>query len=89
MKNFSKSISVLLCAVICCSAFTVSISANAAKKPKKYVKSISIKPKAAITIPNNKKSVTKTYAVKVKVKGKAKNAKGKKLSKKMNDYYSK
>jgi hypothetical protein len=27
------------------------------EKAKKYVKSISIKPKAAITIPNNKKSV--------------------------------
>ena len=68
MKQFKKFISVFLCAVLCCSVFAVSAQA---KTVKKYVKSISLAKKATITIPANKKSITKKYKVTVKVAGKA------------------
>lgn len=47
------------------SAFTC-----ASAKAKKYVKYVSIKKKACITIPADKNLITKTYKVTVKVKGK-------------------
>lgn len=68
MRKTKKIISVILCAVIVCSTFIVGVQA---KSKKKYVKSISIKKKASITIPASKKSITKTYKVTVKVNGKA------------------
>ena len=66
MKRLKVVLGVLM-AVIICSAFTMNDDALAAKK---YVKSIKVKSKATITIPVNKKTVTKTYKVTVKVKGK-------------------
>lgn len=71
MKSFKKIISIVLCAVICCSAFVMSASAAKTKKAKKYVKYISVKKKAALTIPASKKSITKSFKVTVKVNGKA------------------
>lgn len=67
MKSFKIIISVVLCVLISCSAFVISAEA---KTTKKYVKSVSVKSKATITIPANKKTVTKSFSVKVKVKGK-------------------
>ena len=66
MKNVKKLISVLLCVMVACSAMTVT--ANAAT-PKKYAKSISVSKKDTVTIPADKKTLTKTYKVTVKVKG--------------------
>lgn len=62
-----KFISTLLCAALCVSLFT---AVSQAKTAKKYVRSLSVKSKATITIPANKKTVTKAYKVTVKVKGK-------------------
>ena len=62
-----KFISALLCAALCVSLFT---AVSQAKTAKKYVRSLSVKSKATITIPANKKTVTKAYKVTVKVKGK-------------------
>lgn len=66
MKIIKKILSVILCAAVCCSAFAVSASAEKTKKVKKYVKSISVAKKAAITIPAAKKTVTKKFKVTVK-----------------------
>ena len=78
-KHLRRTLSVLLCAVLCCSAFVLSVDAKTAKK---YVKSISVAKKATITIPADKKSVTKSYKVTVKVVGKASKAFTAKSSKK-------
>ena len=56
MRKLKQFISIILCAVLCCSAFALSAQAKTAKK---YVKSISVAKKATITIPANKKTVTK------------------------------
>lgn len=68
MKKFTKVISVVLCALLAVSVFTVGVSA---KKAKKYVKSIKVTKKATITLGVKQKTVTKSYKVTVKVKGKA------------------
>ena len=68
MRSRLRVILGVLMAVMICTAFTMNDEAMAAKK---YVKSIKVKSKATITIPVNKKTVTKTYSVTVKVKGKA------------------
>ncbi|MBQ9673091.1 MAG: aminotransferase class V-fold PLP-dependent enzyme [Ruminococcus sp.] len=68
MKKFKRIVSVLLGVVLCCSSFAVSAQAKTAKQ---YVNSISVKSKAAITIPATKKTVTKSYKVTVKVTGNA------------------
>ena len=65
--KFKRVISVFLAALIC-STLGVSVQA---KSVKKYVKSLTVKSKATITIPADKKTVTKSYTVKVKVKGNA------------------
>ncbi len=69
MKRIKRLISVFLCAALGFSALT--ISASAATAPKNYVKSISVKDKATVTIPYSKKTLTKSFKVTVKVKGKA------------------
>jgi selenocysteine lyase/cysteine desulfurase len=69
MKNARRILSVILCAVLVCSVFT--ISAGAKKKAKSYVKSVSVKSKATITIPADKKTAVKSYKVTVKASGKA------------------
>ena len=66
-KHFKRALSVLL-AVILCSAFGVSVQAKTAKN---YVRSVSVKSKTTITIPADRKTITKTYKVTVKVNGKA------------------
>lgn len=65
--KFKRVISVFL-AVLICSTLGVSVQA---KPVKKYVKSLTVKSKATITIPADKKTVTKSYSVKVKVNGNA------------------
>ncbi len=70
-KQLKRTLRVLLCAVLCCSAFALSVNA---KTTKKYVKSISVAKKATVTIPADKKTVTKSYKVTVKVVGKASKA---------------
>ncbi|MBR2279660.1 MAG: hypothetical protein IJ903_01855, partial [Ruminococcus sp.] len=72
MKKSAKVLSVVLCVLLAVSAF--ALSAEAKKKAKKYVTSISIAKKASITIPANKSTVKKSFKVKVKVKGKASKA---------------
>lgn len=67
-KHLKRTLSVLLCAMLCCSTFALNVDAKTAKK---YVKSISVAKKATVTIPANKKTVTKSYKVTVKVSGKA------------------
>ena len=67
MRGLKSFVSVFLCAVLCVSA--VAFSAQA--KSKKYVKSISVKSKAEITIPAGKKTAVKSFKVAVKVKGNA------------------
>ncbi|MEE3429063.1 MAG: aminotransferase class V-fold PLP-dependent enzyme [Ruminococcus sp.] len=69
MKNARRILSVILCAVLVCSVFTISVGAK--KKAKSYVKSVSVKSKATITIPADKKTAVKSYKVTVKVSGKA------------------
>ena len=64
---FKRTISVILSAFVIFASFSVTANANA----KRYVKSISVKKKATITIPANKKTATKLYKVTVKGKGKA------------------
>lgn len=71
MKGFKRIISIILCAALCCSAFVMSAQA---KSTKKYVKSISVKKKATVTIPADKKTASKTFKVTVKVSGKASKA---------------
>lgn len=66
-SQLKRTLSVLL-AVILCSTFGISVQAKTAKK---YVKSVSVKSKATITIPADKKTTTKSYTVTVKVAGKA------------------
>ena len=56
MKSIKKILSIILCAALCLSAFALSTQAKTAKK---NVKSISVAKKATITIPANKKTVTK------------------------------
>lgn len=68
MKKLKQIISVILCVVLCCSVPAISVQAKSAKN---YVKSISVKSKAKITIPADKKTLTKSYKVTVKVTGKA------------------
>lgn len=72
MKKSAKVLSVVLCVLLAVSAF--ALSAEAKKKAKKYVTSISITKKASITIPANKSTVKKSFKVTVKVKGKASKA---------------
>jgi hypothetical protein len=71
MKNLKKLVSVFLCAALCVSAFAICAQAKSAKK---YVKSISVVKKATITIPDKKSTTAKSYAVTVKVSGKASKA---------------
>lgn len=78
-KHLKRTLSVLLCAMLCCSTFALNVDAKTAKK---YVKSISVAKKATVTIPANKKTVTKSYKVTVKVSGKASKAFKAKSSKK-------
>ncbi len=68
MKKAKQFLSVLLCAALCVSTFAFTAQAKDARK---YVKSISVKKKAAVTIPASKKTVEKTFKVTVKVNGKA------------------
>lgn len=68
MNKLKQIISVILCAALCCSVPAISVSA---KSVKNYVKSISVKSKATITIPADKKTLAKSYKVTVKVNGKA------------------
>lgn len=67
MKTSKKVISLTLCALVAIS----SLSFGASAKTKKFVKSIKVSKKATMTIPANKKTVAKTFKVKVKVSGKA------------------
>lgn len=67
MKKAKQLISVILCTMLVCSVFVISAQA---KDKRNYVKSISIKKKATVTIPANKKKVTKSFKVSVKVNGK-------------------
>lgn len=67
MKTSKKVISLTLCALVAIS----SLSFGASAKAKKFVKSIKVSKKATMTIPANKKTVAKTFKVKVKVSGKA------------------
>jgi hypothetical protein len=60
--------SVILCAILACSAFGTGVQAKTAKK---YVKSIAIAKKATVTIPAEKKTAEKSFKVTVKVSGKA------------------
>ena len=68
MKGIKQTLSVLLCAVLACSAFGAGAQAKTAKK---YVKSIAIAKKATVTIPADKKTAAKSFKVTVKVSGKA------------------
>ena len=63
-----KRVVSLILTVALCTTMMVYVPA---KSSKKYVKSISVKKKATIVVPIDKDFVTKTYKVKVKVKGKA------------------
>lgn len=65
--KLKKLLSVVLCMLLVASTMVLSVEAKA----KKYVKSISVTKKAAITIPASKSSVTKSFKVTVKVSGKA------------------
>lgn len=67
MKTSKKVISLTLCALVAIS----SLSFGASAKAKKFVKSIKVSKKATMTIPANKKTIAKTFKVKVKVSGKA------------------
>ena len=67
MKKMKKLISLMLTVALC----STMVSYVPAKSSKKYVKSISVTKKATIVVPIDKESVTSTYTVKVKVKGKA------------------
>ena len=66
-KNMKKVLSLILTVVLC----TTMMVYVPAKSSKKYVKSISIKKKATIVVPIDQEKLTKSYSVKVKVKGKA------------------
>ena len=68
MKKTKQILSVLLCVILTCSVFVISAQA---KDTRKYVKSVTVKKKATVTIPASKKTAVKTYKVKVKVNGKA------------------
>ena len=68
MKRHMKRVVSLILTVALCTTMMVYVPA---KSSKKYVKSISVKKKATIVVPIDKDSVTKSYKVKVKVKGKA------------------
>ncbi|MEE3333685.1 MAG: Ig-like domain-containing protein [Ruminococcus sp.] len=68
MKKSRQIISVILCALLAVSVFSVGASA---KKAKKFVKSIKVAKSASITIPSGKSSASKSFKVTVKVKGKA------------------
>lgn len=67
-KQLKRTLSVLLCALLCCSTFALSVDAKTAKK---YVKSIKVAKKATVTIPADKKTAAKKFKVTVKVSGKA------------------
>ena len=62
-----RIISMLLCVVLCLSGLNITVHGKA---PKKYVKSISIKKKATVTIPFDAATQTVSYKVTVKTKGK-------------------
>ena len=66
MKTKLKRVISVFLAVLICSTLGVSVQAKSAKK---YVKTLKVKSKATITIPADKKTVTKSYTVKVKVNG--------------------
>ena len=69
MKKLAKRVvSIFLAAILCCSVYAGTIQAAPVKG---YVKSVTMKSKATIEIPADKKSVTKTFKVTVKVKGTA------------------
>lgn len=68
MKGLKQKFSVFLCLILVCSSFGIGTQAKTAKK---YVKSIGIAQKATVTIPADKKTVTKSFKVTVKVSGNA------------------
>lgn len=68
MKKLTKAVSVILCVFLAGSVFSVSASA---KKTKKYVKLLKVQNNAKITIGEKQKTVTKSYKVTVRIKGKA------------------
>ena len=65
-KHVKRAVSIVLAAILCCSVYAVNIQAAPVKG---YVKSVTMKTKATIVIPADKKSVTKTFKVVVKGKG--------------------
>ena len=65
-KQLKRVVSVFLAAILCCSVYAVNIQAAPAKG---YVKSVTMKSKATIVIPADKKTITQSYKVTVKVKG--------------------
>lgn len=67
MKTPIRIISVVLCMLFAIPMFSMNVAA----KSKNYVKKITVKKYSSITIPANKKSVTKNFTVTIKVKGKA------------------
>ena len=68
MRKAKQFISVFLCVLLGVSTFVISAQA---KDTRKYVKSISVKKKATVTIPASKKKIVKTFKVNVKVNAKA------------------
>ncbi|MBR2214031.1 MAG: hypothetical protein IJ889_06385, partial [Eubacterium sp.] len=68
MKRHLKKVVSIMLTVALCVTMMVYVPA---KSSKKYVKSISIKKKATIVVPIDQEKLTKSYSVKVKVKGKA------------------
>lgn len=66
-SGFNRIFSIILAVIICS---MIGVSAQA-KTSKNYVKSVSVKSKATITIPADKKTLTKSYKVTVKVNGTA------------------
>lgn len=79
MKKSGKILSLVLCALIAVSSLSFGA---AAKKSKKFVKSISVTKKATITLAEGQSTAVKYYTVKVKVRGKASKAFTAKSSKK-------
>ena len=70
MRKLKHFLGIFLCAALCVSAFTLSAQAVTTN----YAKSISVTKKATITIPYDKKTAAKSYAVTVKVSGSASKA---------------
>lgn len=67
MKKTLRALSVVLCVILAFSAVTISAGA----KSKKYVKSIKVTKKAAVTIPAKSSYTKKSFKVTVKTKGNA------------------